>query len=535
MFLSYLMLLVALCLSAVAAYYSIVGLAAIFAAAVLPIILMGSILEVAKLTCTVWLHEYWKKCKLTMKLYLVPAVFILMIITSMGIFGFLSKAHSDQSLISGDVQAKISIYDEKIKVEKDNIEAAKKALYQMDAQVDQMLGRTDNERGAERAVSIRRNQAKERANLLNEISRAQKEIAKLNNEAAPIRAEVRKVEAEVGPIKYIAALIYGDNPDQNLLERAVRWVIILLVAVFDPLAVMMLLAATESISWTRESRQQMHLSVGRAENTDDLLPPVPEDPDKDNKEVEEVFDNMRLVARALDAEDEKLRAEEANAAVTDIINDEYEPVIDLGDCYKCGTALLDAPGIGLFCPNKNCDVVDNVNGAEVIFANTSYDDSPSEVESTDTVPDPVSDEEKLAMREWKANNPNTTLKEQRRLLDLGLINELPWNANLGLQADNEPSVTGQVRGFGIEFPTDARKGDQFLRVDVLPTRLYKYNGTKWIEVDKNYSDQYAFDTAYIDHLITKIESGEYDPELLSDAERDQVTNRLKEQTSTGDA
>jgi len=279
----------------------------------------------------------------------------------------------------------------------------------------------------------------------------------------------------------------------------------------------------------------MHLSVGRAENTDDLLPPVPEDPDKDNKEVEEVFDNMRLVARALDAEDEKRRAEEANAAVTDIINDEYEPVIDLGDCYKCGTALLDAPGIGLFCPNKNCDVVDNVNGAEVIFANTSYDDSPSEVESTDTVPDPVSDEEKLAMREWKANNPNTTLKEQRRLYDLGLINELPWNANLGLQADNEPSVTGQVRGFGIEFPTDARKGDQFLRVDVLPTRLYKYNGTKWIEVDKNYSDQYAFDTAYIDHLITKIESGEYDPELLSDAERDQVTNRLKEQTSTGDA
>jgi hypothetical protein len=128
MFLSYLTLGVALCLSAVAAFYSIIGLAAIFAAAVIPIVIMGSILEIAKLVVTVWLHEYWKQCKRTMKLYLVPAVAVLMLITSMGIFGFLSKAHLDQAVPTGDVAAKVQLIDEKIKTEKDNIEAARQSI-----------------------------------------------------------------------------------------------------------------------------------------------------------------------------------------------------------------------------------------------------------------------------------------------------------------------------------------------------------------------------------------------------------------------
>jgi hypothetical protein len=113
MFLSYITLLVALSLSVIAAYYSIAGLTAIFAAAVIPIVVMGGILEVAKVVVTLWLHEYWRQCRLLMKAYLVPAVGALMLITSMGIFGFLSKAHTDQSMVSGDVQAKISIFDEK--------------------------------------------------------------------------------------------------------------------------------------------------------------------------------------------------------------------------------------------------------------------------------------------------------------------------------------------------------------------------------------------------------------------------------------
>jgi len=137
------------------------------------------------------------------------------------------------------------------------------------------------------------------------------------------------------------------------------------------------------------------------------------------------------------------------------------------------------------------------------------------------------DLEKQAMREWKEAHPDTTIKEQRRLLDRGMIDDLPWR--FGLEADNAPKA-GRMRGFGITFPLDAVKGDQFLRVDSLPSVLYKFNGSKWITVDKNISDQYAFDHAYIDHLITKLESGEYDPDLLNDVEREQISIRLKQQT-----
>ena len=256
MIFGYLLLLIALTISAVAAFYSIAGLTAIFAAAFWPIVIMGSVLELGKVITTVWLHKYWDRAALQFKLYLVPAIGILMLITSMGIFGFLSKAHLDQAVPAGDVSAQVQIFDDKIKTERDNIEAARKALKQMDAQVDEKLSRTTDDKGAERAVQIRRAQSKERTNLQNEISTAQKKISSLQEQRAPIASQARKVEAEVGPIKYIAALIYGDNPDANLLEKAVRWVIILIVLVFDPLALVLILAADQTFAWAREDKRK---------------------------------------------------------------------------------------------------------------------------------------------------------------------------------------------------------------------------------------------------------------------------------------
>ena len=245
-----------LTLSSVAIYYSVIGLTAIFAAAYWPIVVMGTTLEVSKLVAASWLKAHWTRIPLLMKLYMSSAVVILMIITSMGIFGFLSKAHGDQSLVSGDVQAKIAVYDEKIKTSKDNIDANRKALKQMDEAVDQVMVRSTSETGADKAVGLRRGQAKERARLQFEITSEQKTIASLNEVRAPIAAEVRKVEAEVGPIKYIAALIYGDNPDANLLEKAVTWVIMIIVAVFDPLAVLMLLASQMTWAWYRKEKAE---------------------------------------------------------------------------------------------------------------------------------------------------------------------------------------------------------------------------------------------------------------------------------------
>ena len=256
MIFGYLLLAVALTISLTAAFYSIAGLTAIFAAAFWPIVIMGSVLELGKVITTVWLHKYWDRAALQFKLYLVPAIGILMLITSMGIFGFLSKAHLDQAVPAGDISSQVQIFDDKIKTERDNIEAARKALKQMDAQVDEKLSRTTDDKGAERAVQIRRNQSKERTNLQNEISSAQKKISSLQEQRAPVASQARKVEAEVGPIKYIAALIYGDNPDANLLEHAVRWVIILIVLVFDPLALVLILAADQTFAWHREDKKK---------------------------------------------------------------------------------------------------------------------------------------------------------------------------------------------------------------------------------------------------------------------------------------
>ena len=287
---TYLLFAVALSLSALAAYYAVMGLIAIFAAAVVPIALMGSLLEASKLVVASWLYRNWKEIPTLMKSYFVGALIVLMLLTSMGIFGFLSKAHLDQAIPTGDVQSKLALIDEKIKTEKENINANRKELTQLDAQVDQTIARTDDARGAERSIQIRRNQQKDRNRILNEIGAAQTKIAKYNEERAPIASEVRKVEAEVGPIKYIAALIYGDESanDVTMLEKAVRIVTILIVIVFDPLAVLLLIAANWNLKHT-----------GRRKWNDFFeKPPVEDFPEK-TKEVEiqtnaSVFDGIKV-------------------------------------------------------------------------------------------------------------------------------------------------------------------------------------------------------------------------------------------------
>jgi len=240
---AFLLFFTAIVLSGIAAYYSVIGLTAIFAAAAIPVAVMGVSLEVAKLVVASWLYRFWKNIPFLMKAYFTTALVVLMLITSMGIFGYLSKAHLDQNLVSGDVQSRIAIYDEKIKTAKENIESNRKQLKQMDEAVDQVMARSQDEKGADKANAIRKSQSRDRIALAKDIEANQKLVVQLNDEAAPIRAEVRKVEAEVGPIKYIAALVYGDNSDSSSLEKAVRGLIIMLVFVFDPLAVLMLIAA----------------------------------------------------------------------------------------------------------------------------------------------------------------------------------------------------------------------------------------------------------------------------------------------------
>jgi hypothetical protein len=279
---TYLLFVVALSLSAVAAWYAVAGLVAIFAAATIPIVIMGSLLEASKLVVASWLYRSWKEIPLWMKSYFSAALIVLMLLTSMGIFGFLSKAHLDQAIPTGDVAAKLALIDEKIKTEKENINASRKELSQLDSQVDQTIARTTEASGAERAITIRRSQQKDRARILNEIGVAQTKIASLNEERAPIAAEVRKVEAEVGPIKYIAALIY-DDAESDTLERAVRIVTILIVIVFDPLAVLLLVAANWQLRKDKELDKPLWDSFFNKDGVD-----LPEKEDVKEEELPEI-------------------------------------------------------------------------------------------------------------------------------------------------------------------------------------------------------------------------------------------------------
>jgi len=478
----------AILLSCVAAYYSVAGLTAIFSAATIPVIIMGGSLELGKIVATVWLHNNWKRAGFLFKAYLVPAVAFLMVLTSMGIFGYLSKAHSDQSLVSGDAVAKVAIYDEKIKTAKDNIDANRKALKQMDEAVDQVMGRSNDEKGADKAVNIRRSQQKERARLQSEIAAEQKTIGALNEEVAPLRAEFRKVESEVGPIKYIAALVYGDNPDANLLEKAVRLVIIMIVLVFDPLALTLILAANKQFQWAREG-------------TGGFIHDEPKyEPDNGSL----IKEQLKQIQDSVDPPNDPPQH-----------HPDTHPYLKQGFQYPPGWMFVGPMVAKVSDDDAAMNIVAEPPGVEIRPFTEQEIEALEEAEEDPYV--------KAAKQLWKEQNPDDTLKHQRQLLSQGKITKLPW---MDLIADNElPESTNT--GFGTEFPPNPARGDTFVRVDRLPSVVYKYNGKDWMEVDKNLTDSYTYDIAYIDHLIERITSGEYDAELLSETEREQVAQRLQ--------
>jgi len=242
----FLTFLTALALSGVSAYFSVVGMASIFPGAYWPIILMFSIIEVAKVVTISWTYRNWDNAPHSLKYPFICGVIVLMMFTSMGIFGFLSKAHLEHSADVGPIVDKVSLIDEKIRIEKENIDGYRKSIKQLDEAVDQIMGRSDSERGAENSYRIRKTQSKERNELASNIESSQKHINQLNEEKAPYTNELRKAESDFGPIKYVAELIYGSD-DRSIIDKAVRLLIIMIVSVFDPLAVLLLIAANYSL------------------------------------------------------------------------------------------------------------------------------------------------------------------------------------------------------------------------------------------------------------------------------------------------
>jgi hypothetical protein len=570
MWFNYLVLLTALTISGVAAYYSIIGLTAIFAAAFWPIVIMGSVLEAGKLVTSVWLKKYWDQANWQLKTYLTSAVVILMLVTSMGIFGFLSKAHMDQGVPTGDITAQVNLFDEKIKTQRDNIESNRKALAQMDATVDQTIGRSTTEQGAANAANLRRSQQRERGALQNEIAVAQKAIAKLNEERAPIASQLRKVEAEVGPIKYIAALVYGDNPDQNLLEKAVRWVIIILVLVFDPLAIALILAANSSMRWVNEKPKpddspltetpptipELDSDVGKKPTAEELKEPAP---------PVNIIDPPDLVAQANQAIAE---LEPPAADIDEVIKDaeldlrqqQHQQQLEqslttlekrLADITQTSAELADRERELTLL---NATLVGTVDGKDQIIVElaTKLDDT---MQVSETNQHRLNNQ--IMASENGYNRAITEKQDQIKQLQQQITEQQAQIVNLEqalVEIAETPVVVPPVvtmepeiiqttdlgllsnpasAGFGDRFPTEPQKGDMFVRTDFLPSKVFKFNGNKWIEVDKNNTDTYVFNDEYVRHLVEQLSKGEIEIDQLSDIEKEEVKRILKKDVVLG--
>jgi len=494
----------AITISGVAIYYSVAGLAAIFAAATIPIIVMGVSLEVGKLVTAVWLHRYWDKAVWWMRTYLSIAVLVLMFITSMGIFGFLSKAHIEQTSLSQEQVALIETLDDKetraqakidrwrgeldrllkgedvrvdnlieneqasldkiyarVKEEKDSFRAdAKFEVEQQQLRITQAQDRRDAEiAAAEKKFegSLGGTKAYEEAvkkakdNELSVASRAQAEILKINtqldkdlkaidakyatdiasinkrindlrnqanNKTQDIEGritelegfieteqksiddvreekfgyekEYRKLEAEVGPIKYIAEFIYGEQADQNLLEAAVRWVIIIIIFVFDPLAVLLLIASQYTFNWNREVKGGS-------------LPGKPDpDPEPDS---------------GFELEIENPAYEEDDGPITE------EQITQLEESAKT-SAVLSKKKEGQYLLWDDIDP-DPVQPQEVVEEEKYIDPNQQELDFDERLED--ESEEEYLKRIWKKNNPGVTINAVKKLKDTGVIDSLPWD------------------------------------------------------------------------------------------------------------
>ena len=294
MFLTLLTFLSAISISVIAAGYSIVGLATLFAGAVVPIIAMGSALEVGKLVAASWLYHNWDSdVPRLLKGYLFGAIIVLIFITSLGIFGFLSKAHLDQvKPVSGN-NIKIEVIDKQINQQEIIIERAEKQINLLDKALEVYIDKEYVSKG----LKERKKQEEERTLLTNTINDASDKIAELTNSKAELQLSQDKIEAEVGPIKYVAELIYGEKAQDNF-DKSVRFVILILIFVFDPLAVLLLIAANISLRQWRKKRNLI-----KSEEKFDLEEKLDRERSKLKKVREKTRDYRKMMTKIGDFKD----------------------------------------------------------------------------------------------------------------------------------------------------------------------------------------------------------------------------------------
>ena len=672
MYFGYFTLFSALAISAIAAWYSIIGLTAIFAAALIPIVVMGVALETGKVVTAVWLHRNWGRARVWMRTYLAFATIVLMFITSMGIFGFLSKAHIEQTAASTESVAQIERVESEIARNRAVIENADNRIKRLEtsgvgadaniqAQIDkeqeridsaykrvepaiaeqqriidneaklydgelarideqlstlqkyidsgetkkaqQMIGASADgifgKRTADKIGEWQDEKQKERNRVLakietatngpkanaaraeitrlrksvedqvaqsntlitrlraqlgqtkstdidaqvdeqrNRIKTANTEIESLTSKKFELEATTRRLEAEVGPVKYIAEFIYGESADRNMPEEAVRWVIIVLVLVFDPLAICLILAGTQQIVWGRQDaklrRQEQENQANEEqdeESTDNVVQPVHDT--ETVKEPEEEIDYHEnepiVIQRETDAEvpielEPPVEEPPANFPVSEADLTESNDLPEetkVDEETKNKTIAIEKVSNFVY-PDE---IVDKSIEATNDFTHSAENLARGVDEPTQTGPTLSSNEEEPETTplteqqqefiEEVQSSPVVSKPAGKVLQTVPLFNAEP---------DNKTVIAS---GFGSVFPeSNCKKGDMFLRTDYLPSKLFRFNGDKWIEINKELSTSYTYDKKYIEYLIEKIKTGEYDLEDVSEHEQEQIQEYLQ--------
>jgi hypothetical protein len=482
---------------------------------------MGTVLEVGKIVTTVWVHSNWNKINWAIKFYLSVAVVVLMFITSMGIFGFLSRAHIDATSSVGDNQLIIEQLDQQITVERQRITDSQRVIAQMDSAINNILSQSsnaktiENQRGgqiATQANTLRNQQKKERDALNKTIDDTNKRIGEINSQKLKLQQSQAKIESEVGPIKYIAQLIYGDTVNKDLLERAVRWVIIIIVAVFDPLAVCLVLAVTMAINYSKrkqdeEIRSQNQIVDSTTDTTTETVKSSTEDgagadssTTSDSKSetsepevIEKIVDRLVIEYKTIEVE----KIVEVEVPVEVFTRVEVEVPVEVEKIVE----------------------VEVIKEVEKIV----------EVEKTVEVIKEVKVEDHERMLELAREIDNLLSELKNKEHTIGKL-----RAQIEILEHPEDFIVDSAV-FGKDIPTHSMKetGQLFVQLTAYGLVIHKWNGYSWIHVDKEQNSSYLLDDPITDGIITSLAIGELDWESLTSKEQQAIEPLLKDDFKLG--
>jgi multisubunit Na+/H+ antiporter MnhG subunit len=517
MFFGILTLLTALSMATVAAVFAIYGIIAIFAGMPQFALVMGAVIELGKIVGVSWLYRNWNE-PTKIKYFMAPLVLVAMLLTSMGIFGLLSKAHLEQTSPVANNEIQITRLDQQVAREQSRITDAEQVISQLDQSV-QALIEFDRIRGPDGALAVRESQAEQREVLRQTIDTAQTEVDRLEDQKLELTQELTAIALEVGPIKYIAELIYSDGQDRT--EEAVRWVIIAFIFVFDPMAILLLMAA----NYTLDQRKKLPLVAEMPK----------QEPIVENKEETDVKETTEELNNDTDTTDDTdtSNSDTSNPAIQSDSQPESEPI---GGDPSEGSENLQETVVG----TDERDIV-FVQSEGPIDINTSVSVEPVSITQPSVVDDAAQVIAESAALQKKPQDKQITTEGVTLVIDVG-DGYVEYNKQL-FQKDALKELRPDLfsikpdelympsSSFGTQFPKIAKKKDIFVRVDVTPNKVYRFEGSKWIEISKNLSSTYLYDQEYIKYLINKIDQGEYDIDLLSEQEKIQIEEYLSNQNS----